>query len=90
SVAISARVDGESLQLEVADDGGGAGSKEQQAPGVGIGLRNTADRLRALYGETQQLVQEARPGGGLSVRIRIPLEVPKTDSLSCAPEVAVA
>ena len=92
SVAICARVDGDSLLLEVSDDGGGAGSKElpPASSGVGIGLRNTADRLRALYGDAQQLSQETRPGGGLVVRIRVPLEFPAPDPVSLVPEVAVA
>jgi sensor histidine kinase YesM len=35
-------------------------------------LTNTADRLRALYGDTQALQFEDAPGGGLIVRMTMP------------------
>jgi two-component system LytT family sensor kinase len=87
-IAVTVRRDAAWLLLEVSDDGGGEGAKAAPgvATGAGIGLRNTSDRLRALYGDAQDLSQEGRPGGGLCVRIRIPLE---SENSVCVPDDSV-
>ena len=42
--------------------------------GRGVGLRNTRERLRVLYGDAHSIeVADASPG--LSVEMRLPLEV---------------
>ena len=66
------------LILEVADNGGGNGPegilqpKGLGAPGEGIGLSNTRQRLQQLYGEKQTLELKTREFGGLLVSITIP------------------
>ena len=46
------------------------------APGLvppeGVGLRNTRGRLQQLYNEDHALVLEDAPGGGCTVKIRVP------------------
>lgn len=62
------RVDG-TLRLEVRDDGvGGAPA----AAAAGVGLQNTRERLRHLYGARQTVEVSGAPGGGFSVRITLP------------------
>jgi LytS/YehU family sensor histidine kinase len=69
-VGIRARRDGGRLVLEVRDNGPGL---RGDPLGRGVGLTNTADRLRALYGDAQSLAFDDAPGGGLIVRMTMPL-----------------
>jgi sensor histidine kinase YesM len=68
-VVVTARRDGEALELSVRDDGGGPGAG---AALPGHGLENTRERLRTLYGDRASLVVEAAPAGGTIARMRIP------------------
>jgi signal transduction histidine kinase len=77
-VRIAAQRAGDALELEVEDDGpgfaaaGAAGAASTTAPGGGLGLANTRERLALLHGERASLeCGEARAGGG-QVRIRLP------------------
>ncbi|MCI0746888.1 MAG: histidine kinase [Verrucomicrobia subdivision 3 bacterium] len=69
-IDLSARRLGESLELEVRDNGNGlpAGA----APEEGIGLSNSRARLQQLYGAASRFELKNAPGGGLAVTIRIP------------------
>lgn len=69
-VAVSASALGNRLLLEVADDGSGAGASDA---GHGVGLANTRARLQCLYGKAHRFEMTANPGGGLRIRIEIPL-----------------
>lgn len=74
TVTVAARREGESLHLSVSDDGVGFSGNEHAAadgPG-GIGLTNTRDRLRALYGDAHSLTIAPGPAGGTVVSITIP------------------
>jgi two-component system, LytTR family, sensor kinase len=69
-VVVTARRDGDLLELAVEDDGPGI-----PATGVdrkGHGLDNTRERLRTLYGDRASLVVTAAPGHGVVARLRIP------------------
>ena len=70
-VVVSAERDGPWLRLRVCDDGPGPGASPHREGGVG--LRNTRERLRALYGERFRL--ELRPGqtGGAEAVVELPL-----------------
>jgi len=69
TVAIRARQEDGHLILEVEDDGDGAGST---APGTGLGLSGTAERLHLLYGDDQSFTA-GYGGGGFRVRATLPL-----------------
>ena len=71
---IAARREGDHLHLTVSDDGVGFSGKENSAsdgPG-GIGLTNTRDRLRALYGDAHSLTIAPGTAGGTVISISIP------------------
>ena len=72
ALRLSARRDGERLWLTVSDDGPGLSG--EPAPGSGVGLRNTRERLRVLYGSAHSVELCDRPGGGCEVRISLPFE----------------
>ena len=68
------------LQLSIADDGPGASQGESMPSGSGVGLSNTRDRLRVLYGADHSVEVHRRPGGGCEVRISLPFEAaPEAD-----------
>jgi two-component system, LytTR family, sensor kinase len=70
SVEIAAFRRNGSLHLSVADDG--VGRVEHTAPRAGVGLSNTRDRLRQLYGAAQSLSVDAVVPHGLRVDITLP------------------
>src|SRR5262245_8680748 len=70
------------LELEVTDDGPGFAGAPGPGDG-GVGLANSRDRLSLLYGAAATLETGDRPGGGGSVRIRIPWR-----TVTAAPETA--
>ncbi len=64
-VTITARVRGDELFLTIRDDG--AGYSPRQANRQGVGIRNTEERLRALYREAHSFsVRAAAPHGTLA------------------------
>jgi LytS/YehU family sensor histidine kinase len=71
-VTINAAESEGELLLRVSDNGPGlqGGPLEK-----GIGLTNTAERLTALYGQRHTLRFDNSPGGGLTVSVRIPLQL---------------
>ncbi|MFC6634274.1 histidine kinase [Microbulbifer taiwanensis] len=79
-VAIKARVFAGELLLEVSDNGPGIPENElatlatRSSSGYGVGIRNTCERLRALYGDEQKVRFRNRPEGGLAVHLRLPYE----------------
>lgn len=73
SVTVIAGIEGASLRLAVVDDGPGLPAAAI-GNGRGVGLRNTRERLKVLYGDAHDVrVADAAPG--LSVDMRLPLEV---------------
>ena len=74
SVTIIAGIEGGSLRLAVVDDGPGLPVAAPTGNGRGVGLRNTRERLKVLYGDAHRVeVVDAAPG--LRVEMRLPLEV---------------
>ena len=71
TVAICSRRDGDMLRLAVEDDGPGV-DDPATAMGSGVGLSNTAERLRTLYGNTGGLTLTNRAEGGLLVVVQLP------------------
>jgi LytS/YehU family sensor histidine kinase len=72
-LTIRAWRDGTILRLHVSDDGPGPPRGNGRAS-EGVGLRNTRERLRQLYGDAQRLTMGAPPegGGGCVVEVELP------------------
>ena len=68
-IVVSARRDGEILEVSVTDDGPGI---SQAAWPPGHGLANTRERLHTLYGARASLAVSPAPTGGTIARFRIP------------------
>jgi two-component system, LytTR family, sensor kinase len=62
----------DTLQLVVEDNGPGFGGNPQSAPGRGVGLSNSIDRLREHYGEHAHVDLENRRDGGARLTIVLP------------------
>jgi signal transduction histidine kinase len=69
-LVITARRDGNHLELSVEDDG--AGLAPGAADKIGHGIENTRQRLRTLYGEDAALVVGAARPRGTIARLRLP------------------
>ena len=77
-LALAVRVQGDRLNITIRDGGPGLGpagdpSPASSTPGsTGVGLRNTSERLRYLYGDDHDLRLSTLDGGGLLVAIDLP------------------
>jgi signal transduction histidine kinase len=71
-ISIAARAIGDSLQLDVEDDGRGLQHPDAEVT-EGVGLSNTRERLQALYGEAARLTMRDGPSGGVVLTIVVPL-----------------
>jgi two-component system, LytTR family, sensor kinase len=70
-IEITAHRGGDRLVLRVRDDGEPAAAPA----GDGVGLSNTRERLRQLYGESQDLTVGPAPEGGFAAEVSIPYRV---------------
>jgi signal transduction histidine kinase len=70
SITISAAADGGALRITVRDTGCGVTTPDQ--PGTGLGLRNTRERLRQIYGDGASLRIANDPAGGVVAEVRLP------------------
>ena len=77
SATVSVLCSGDSVSVEIADDGGGGASLE-----AGSGLRGLVDRVEALGGE---LIVSSPRGGGTLVRAELPLQEPLRRAHRCFP-----
>ena len=66
---------GEKLVLEIRDDGPGFREDTAALLGRGMGLANTAERLRRLHGRDQSFRLDNPAGGGARVTIEIPWRI---------------
>lgn len=73
-VRVGAHAADRRLALTVEDNGPGL-TAGGPAPARGVGLSNTAERLRHLYGDGHRLELANRPEGGLRVLVEVPLRV---------------
>lgn len=85
TLGVQAEREGDRLRLSVIDDGpgrlapeAGHAPPENAAHGSGVGLANTRDRLRVLYGARQSFEARDRKEGGFLVTITLPFEVGST------------
>jgi len=78
TIAVRAEVVGESLRIRVEDDGPGLPADcNGHSSGNGVGLANTRERLKVLYGARQRVDVRSRPveaGGGVEVALELPYE----------------
>ena len=72
TIAISARCSNGTLRLEITDDGPGLGNGREAPAREGVGLTNTRERLRQLYGAAGRFELTNGSGGGLVVSLDIP------------------
>lgn len=74
-IELSAWREGENLHLSVRDDGPGLSSPAGDgatAGSQGIGLRNTRERMKSLYGEAQQFSLRPADGCGIVAHLVLP------------------
>lgn len=90
TIAIQVRLVNDNIEVLVADDGLGLGGA--QTGGTGVGLANTRERLKMLYGDTGALVVEPNAPSGVRALLRVPKEPPamvadaaEVDSQSVSP-----
>ena len=65
------------LEMKVTDNGPGLARTKDGVVDIteGVGIKNTRSRLQQLYGETYKFELADASGGGLEVRVRIPLRL---------------
>ena len=88
TLTIRAQRDGDVLRIDVADDGRGFPAGWRQAPRYGIGLANTIERLRRLYGDDQRFGVADAEGGGVVASIVLPFQVAPVAPVASAPSRA--
>ncbi|HLM62388.1 MAG TPA: histidine kinase [Pyrinomonadaceae bacterium] len=71
-IEIGARRENGTLRLFVSDNGTGISPETKLSEG--LGLTNTRERLRHLYGEAFEFSLDLPPDGGLTVRLGIPFQ----------------
>jgi two-component system LytT family sensor kinase len=74
TLSIAARLDGHYLEIGITDTGPGLDNLEVEQNSVGVGLRNTIDRLHEFYGDSYSFKLEHAKPSGLKVHMRLPLE----------------
>ena len=77
TISLYAKVDNNRLIMQLSDTGSGskiAHSKVASTKGRGVGLRNTNDRLKALYEQDFSISIDILPSGGLKTMIELPCE----------------
>jgi signal transduction histidine kinase len=82
-IAIAARKANGALTLEVSDNG--TGSSNGAPAGEGVGLRNSRERLRSLYGDAYRFDAAPQPGGGYRVLIELPFHTTPVDTDGARP-----
>lgn len=82
TVRVAASRVGDALELVVSDNGVGQNGSDRSAQGGGIGLANTRERLRRLYGDRHQFTIQNGSGAGFTVTIRMPLRKHREDVAS--------
>jgi signal transduction histidine kinase len=78
TITVAARVEGEQLRLSVTDDGPGVTDPAATLRN-GVGLPNTVERLRVLYGDSAR-VELVNQVSGFEVRLTIPRQMQRDDA----------
>ena len=83
-IQVRVQRDGNDLVMEVRDDGAGLPEGWQLERDAGLGLTNTCERLRQLYGQRHSFTITTGTAGGVLVRITIPLSFAARDTGAAA------
>jgi two-component system sensor histidine kinase LytS len=75
-VRVSARPDGDGIEIAVSDDGVGFAPGARRPRGNGIGMDHVDQRLTKLFGPASALRVDSAPGNGATVAFRVPSRVP--------------
>ena len=75
TLRISARVQQQTLILQLSDTGPGLGNGNNGQKSSGVGLKNTRERLQQLYGDNQAFTLAPNEPTGLRITINFPYEV---------------
>jgi hypothetical protein len=75
TLRISARVQHNTLIVQISDSGPGLGNGNNGQKSCGVGLKNTRERLQQLYGDGQAFTLAPNEPTGLRITINIPYEV---------------
>ena len=73
-ISVVSALDKDYVQIEMLDTGPGMQAEGAPLEGVGIGLKNTVDRLHEFYGDNYTFNLESGASGGLKIFMRLPLE----------------
>ncbi len=86
-IEIQAWCEGDALHLSVRDDGPGLAVNWDIERQAGVGLSNTRERLKRLYGDRQSFAIAGAVGAGVQVDLRFPLQraVEPRDGASAPP-----
>jgi two-component system LytT family sensor kinase len=85
TITLRSRLQGETLIIEVEDDGVGIAPERSLRTGVltqsgnGIGMRNVRERLEVLYGDAAAFEITSRPGRGTLVTMQMPHRLDEDD-----------
>jgi len=79
TLKISAKVHGNMLMLQLADNGPGLRNGTSSRKPGGVGLKNTRERLQQLYGDSQAFTLAPNDPSGLVITINIPFETEEYD-----------
>jgi LytS/YehU family sensor histidine kinase len=88
TISLFAKVENKRLVLQLSDTGNGAkvaNSKVASTKGRGVGLRNTNDRLKALYDDDFSINIDILDSGGLKTTIVLPCEFHSKQTTHAAP-----
>jgi len=72
AITIEGARSGDVLRVSIVDDGPGVAEGSQSNGNGRIGLTNTRDRLRVLYGDRGQVALVNVPGGGTRATVEVP------------------
>ena len=82
--------DHDDVWMEIRDNGIGFTRGRGLMPPEGVGLRNTRGRLQQLYNEDHAMVLEDAPGGGCTVKIRVPYRTTNEEVMNVNVNTSVA
>jgi len=89
-IRISTWRDHDDVWMEIRDNGVGFTRGRGPTPPEGVGLRNTRGRLQQLYNEDHAMVLEDAPGGGCTVKIRVPYRTINEEVMNANVNTSVA